>query len=83
MCHQTVGLVQAQLEARGIVTAGLTMLQNITAKIRPPRTLSVPFPLGYPLGEPHAPRVQRAVLRALLKLCEQVGVPLTRNFDER
>lgn len=45
------------------------MLPEITAKCRPPRALSVPYPLGYPLGAPDDPALQRRVLRRLLDLC--------------
>ena len=57
------------------------MLPEITRKVRPPRALAVPFPLGYPLGVPVAPRVQLSVLRALVSLCQRDDVPLLENFD--
>jgi len=63
------------MERAGIVTASITMLPDITRTIRVPRALAVPFALGYPLGEPNAPELQRRVLRALLSLCESVEVP--------
>lgn len=75
MCHQVVGLVQAELERRGIVTASLTLLPEITRKVRPPRALAVPYPLGYPLGAPDDLPRQRAILRALLGLCHATAVP--------
>jgi len=37
---QTVGLAQAEIENRGIPTASITMLPDITRKIRPPRALT-------------------------------------------
>ncbi len=80
MCHQVVGLVQAEFERRGVVTASLTMLPDITRKIRPPRALAVPYPLGYPLGTPDDPALQRAVLRALLDLCTETTVPVLRTM---
>ncbi len=80
MCHQTVGLVQAELEQKGIATASLTMLPEITRKIRPPRALVVPYPLGFPLGEAGAAELQRDILRALLSLCIQTKVPVQENF---
>ena len=80
MCHQTVGLVQAQLEQRGIATASLTMMPEITRRIGPPRALAVPYPLGFPLGEAGAPELQRGILLALLSLCLQTKVPVLESF---
>jgi hypothetical protein len=73
MCHQAVGLIQAELERRGIRTASITMLPEVTAAVRPPRALSVPFPLGYPLGKPSDAPVQRRVLRELLRIALSQG----------
>ena len=80
MCHQTVGLVQAQLERDGIVTSSLSMMPEITKKIRPPRALTVPYRLGFPLGEALAPRLQREILEALLALCTGTTVPILESF---
>ena len=64
-----------------MVTASLTMLPEVTRRVRPPRALAVPFPLGYPLGAPEAPQRQREVLIALLALCEATDVPLLATFS--
>jgi hypothetical protein len=69
-------LVQAELERRGIVTASITMLPEITERMRPPRALAVPYPLGYPLGAPADVTLQHRVLRAVLALCSRADVPL-------
>lgn len=81
MCHQTVGLVQGKIENEGIVTAGITLLEKITRKVSPPRALAVPFPLGYPLGEPNERDQQRKILKALLSLCSRRGTPLIHPLD--
>jgi hypothetical protein len=81
MCHQAVGLIQAEIERRGIATASITLLPEVTRAVRPPRALSVPFPLGYPLGSPDDPLLQRKVLRALLALAGEDGVPVLRSLD--
>lgn len=76
MCHQTVGLVQAELERRGIVTASISIMPEITRKVAPPRALAVPYGLGFPLGEPGTPAVQRSVLDAMLALCRVSSTPV-------
>lgn len=80
MCHQAVGLVAAELERRGIVTASITMLPEVTTRVRPPRALAVPYPLGYPLGAPDDPALQHVVLRALLALCTRLDVPVLASL---
>jgi hypothetical protein len=82
MCHQTVGLVAGELERRGIATTSITALPEITRKVRTPRALSVPFPLGYPLGRAHDPALQSRVARAALRLLSHPGPPpVVAAFD--
>jgi hypothetical protein len=76
MCHQAVGLIQAELERQGIRTASVTMLPEVTVAGRPPRALSVPFPLGYPLDKPSDAAFQLRVVRELLQVIRADGVPL-------
>jgi hypothetical protein len=75
MCNQTVGLVAAELERRGISTVCLILLREIAAKVRPPRALWVPFPHGYPLAKPGSPDAQRAVIEAAFRLLEESPGP--------
>lgn len=82
MCHQTTGLVGAELERRGVVTVAVSLLPEITRKVRPPRALAVPFSLGYPFGRPNDPALQRLVLRALLRLTPRTDVPLLEKMGE-
>jgi hypothetical protein len=79
---QTVGLAQAEIERRGIPTASITMLPDITRKIRPPRALAVPYPLGFPLGEADNPVLQTEVLLALMALLDRDDVPVLEDFGE-
>ena len=76
MCHQTVGLVQAELERRGIVTASASMMPEITRKLATPRALAVPYGLGFPLGEPCNPHIQLEVLHTMLALCRVSNTPV-------
>jgi hypothetical protein len=75
MCNQTVCLIAAEIEKRGIPTSCVIQLREIAEKVRPPRALCVPFPFGYPLGKPHDAELQRAVIRAALALLEREGPP--------
>ena len=78
---QTVGLTQAEIEKCGIPTASITMLPDITRKIRPPRALAVPYPLGFPLGEANNPDLQTEVLQALMDLFNRNDVPVLEEFS--
>ncbi len=75
MCNQTVGLIAAELERRGISTVCIELLREVAERVRPPRSLVVPFPHGYPLGKPDDPALQRSVIRAALALLEREGPP--------
>ncbi|KAA0256404.1 MAG: hypothetical protein EDX89_01385 [Acidobacteria bacterium] len=75
MCHQTVGLVAGEIEKRGIATTSVSVLAEVTRKVRPPRTLLADYPLGYPLGRPDDPALQTAILRAAFALLERPGPP--------
>ena len=76
MCHQTVSLVQVELERRGIVTVSLTVMPDITRKLAPPRALAVDAPLGAPMGPPYDVARHAAVLRRMLALAARTDVPL-------
>jgi len=80
MCNQSVGLIQRAIEYAGITTVSLSLLREITEKIRPPRALFVPFPLGYPLGEPDDPPLQLRVMRAAFALLMRNDAPVLENF---
>ena len=81
MCNQSVGLIASVIEKRGIPTVGLSLLRSVTEKVRPPRTLVVPFPFGYPLGEPDQPALQQAIIEAALSLLAAPDpLPIIRDF---
>ena len=81
MCHQAVGLIQAELERLGIATASVTMLPEVTRAVCPPRALAVPYALGFPLGAPGDAELQRRIVRALLALTSRDDVPLVAPFE--
>jgi hypothetical protein len=68
MCSQAVGLVAAALEREGIATVAIQLLREVAERVRPPRSLLVPFPFGYPLGLPRDVGLQTKVLERALAL---------------
>ena len=80
MCNQSVGLIQRAIEYAGITTVSLSLLREITEKIQPPRALYVPFPLGYPLGEPDNVELQMRVIQAAFALLPRNDVPVLETF---
>ena len=65
-----MGLIAAELERHGIATVVIQLLKEVAVRVRPPRSLWVPFRHGYPLGAPDDPRQQRAVIEAALALLD-------------
>ena len=83
MCHQSVGLIQSVIEKSGIPTVSITLLPEVTERVRPPRALAVDRPLGYPLGEPDNPAMQKNIVMAALELLvRSVQEPLIVDFRE-
>ena len=80
MCHQSVGLIQRAIEHQGIPTVSLSLLREITEKIRPPRALFVPYPLGYPLGAPNDPTLQTRIMLAAFALLARNDCPVLETF---
>ncbi|MBI4459872.1 MAG: hypothetical protein HY648_07420 [Acidobacteria bacterium] len=80
MCNQTVGLIQGILEEAGIASVSISELQEITRKVRPPRALFVPYPLGYPLGRPLDPALQRQIILQALQLLQRPDLPVLESF---
>ena len=70
MCNQTVSLIAAGIEQRGISTVVVQLLREVALKVGPPRALWVPYPQGYPLAAPDDPPQQHAVIEAALRLLE-------------
>jgi len=70
-----VGLIQRAVEAAGIATISITLSEQITRKVRPPRALYPGFPLGHPIAFPGQILRQLKVLRLLLKYLEEFDSP--------
>ena len=70
-----MGLVQRVLESSGIPTVTLSMIPDLTRAVGVPRLAGLGYPMGRPLGRPHDPDGQRAVLRATLELLASATGP--------
>tara|TARA_B100001287_G_C22613504_1_gene496338 strand:+ start:366 stop:578 length:213 start_codon:yes stop_codon:yes gene_type:complete len=68
MCHQTVGLIQKSLEENNIICSTISIIDEITEKLRTKRFLSVPYELGFPLGGPDDNVEQKNNLKKMLEL---------------
>ena len=81
MCIQAVGLIQAAIEREDIPTVSISLLKEVTIVIKPPRALFVPFPMGYPLGEPENAELQQRVIASALGLLEENRLPVLKDFS--
>jgi D-proline reductase (dithiol) PrdB len=70
-----VGLIQKVIEAAGIPTVSISIVKEITERVRPPRAVFLPWPLGHPMGEPGHAAQQRRVLLDALGLLESAWPP--------
>ena len=81
MCHQSIGLIQRAIEYAGMTTVSISVLKEITEKIRPPRALFAPYPLGYPLGEPNTIELQTRIMRAAFSLLTRNDFPVLEWYQ--
>ena len=70
-----MGLVARELEGRGIATVCLILLREVAEKVKPPRSLVVPFGWGQPLGPPGEAETHRRVALAALRLAWETEEP--------
>ena len=59
----------------GIPTVTVSTGRDITALVRPPRSLFVNFPMGNAFGKPFDSDMQFSILRAALNLAETATEP--------
>ena len=80
MCNQAVGLIQGAIEQAGIATVSLSLLREVTKKVRPPRAMFVPFPHGFTLGRPHDTQLQHRIIRESLRLLDRTELPVLEEY---
>ncbi len=59
----------------GIPTIGISIVRRFSEKVKPPRTVFLPWPFGHPLGEPFNVAQQRRVLIAAFKALSTITTP--------
>ena len=72
-----MGLIQRAIEAEGIPTVGISILKEVTQKVRPPRSVFLRYPFGHPLGEAFNVAQQRTILLDALAGLETITAPGT------
>ena len=63
-----------------MATASISLIREQTERVRPPRALWVPFPLGRPLGIPGDTNFQLDVLRATLGMLSTATEPVIEDY---
>lgn len=58
------------MERRGIATVCVQPVRHVAERVRPPRSLLVPWGLGYPLGGPDDTGLQHRVMEQMLRMLE-------------
>ncbi len=70
-----MGLVCRVVEEQGISTVCVSTGRDLTAQVKPPRSVFVNFPMGNAFGKPFDRDMQLTVLRAALELAETATEP--------
>ena len=79
-----MGLVSRVLEEEGVVTVNVSTGRDITARVRPPRSVFVNHPMGNPFGRPGEGALQREILLKALEVaatCEAPGTIVDLPLD--
>ena len=72
------------MEEKGLVTVALSLIREHSEKVKPPRAVYVPFPLGLPVGHPGNVAEQQAVLDLAFSTLNATAGPVLVDYrDER
>lgn len=78
-----MGLVCREVEQAGIPTVCISTGRDLTAQVKPPRSLFVNFPMGNNFGEPFNAKQQTMILsRALELVVEAETGGLLEDWEE-
>ena len=70
------------IEEAGLPTVTIALIKEHAQRVKPSRTLWVPFPFGFALGNPDDPPFQQKVLSAALGLLSENDTPVLAEFPE-
>lgn len=66
-----------------MATVSISLLKEVTSVIKPPRSLFVPFKMGYPLALPNDAELQLNVIKQGLTLLEKNNTPILVAFVQK
>jgi hypothetical protein len=70
-----VGLLAREIEACGVTTVALALVHELATLVKAPRMLSLHWPFGHALGEPHNRTQQETVLHDALSMARLAPRP--------
>ncbi len=70
-----MGLVQRQIESQGISTVGISIVREISEKVKPPRTYFLRYPFGHAMGEVFNKPQQETIFKDCLEVLESAREP--------
>ena len=70
-----MGLLAREIEARGVSTVALALVDELAVLVKAPRMLYLHWPFGHALGEPDRRDQQRTVLHDALSLARAAPGP--------
>ena len=80
LCTRTLGAVAHVLEAEGISTVMISLVESFSRRMRPPRVLHCNFPFGRALGKPLDTKFQHEVLDSVFGLLDVTEGPVFEVF---
>jgi hypothetical protein len=72
-----VGLIQREIEKKGIPTIGVSIVREYSEQVKPPRTIFLRWPFGHPFGAPFNTVQQQVVLAEALRALYTIQEPGT------
>ena len=70
------------IEEAGLTTVTIALVKEHAEKVKPPRSLFVPFPYGYPLGKAEDAPFQHRVISSAFGLLDHIQGPVLEEFPE-
>jgi D-proline reductase (dithiol) PrdB len=84
LSHQTMAIVQREVESAGITTISVALCKDVVAGIGVPRAVHYRFPFGYTFGDPNDETTQLRILKETLRSCcdiEEVGTIIDLPYE--